>query len=342
VSQRKLSRARGSYLLRHTNPGSLWRGGIVNHRRVQRTPGDSWYKKNALRTLWSLLKETVAEWQRDNVGRCAAALSFYMVFSLAPSLMIIVAVAGLFAGRLAAETELFRQIEAFGGPRAASFLQILAEGARQGPGATSTVIGIALALFGATAVFVELQDSLNHIWHVRPKPERFFHRLLYTRLLSFLMVLGIGVLLLAALGAGAVLSAAEQLAGDLLPLPGIIIQSTGLLISFALMVVLFALIYKILPDVLICWKDVWVGATITAVLMALGRFLITEYLARSTLRSVYGAAGSLVVILLWVYYSAQIFLFGAEFTQVYARRYGSNILPARGAVWRIRPDSPDP
>jgi membrane protein len=293
-----------------------------------------------LRTLWSLLKETAVEWQRDNVGRCAAALAFYMVFSLAPSLMIIVAVAGAFAGRLAARTELFHQIQVFVGPRAASFLQIVSEGARQGSGVLSTILGIALALFGATAVFVELQDSLNHIWHVEPKPDRFFHRLLYTRLLSFLMVLGIGLLLLVALGAGAVLSATEHLVGGLLPLPALITQSSGLLISFALMVVLFALIYKVLPDVLICWKDVWVGATITAVLLAIGRLLITLYLSRSTLRSVYGAAGSLVVILLWVYYSAQIFLFGAEFTQVYARRYGSNILPARGAVWRIPPRRP--
>jgi membrane protein len=182
-----------------------------------------------------------------------------------------------------------------------------------------------------------LQDSLNHIWNVEPKPDRFFHRLLYTRLLSFLMVLGIGLLLLAALLVGAMLSAAGQLLGDLLPLPGFFTQASSLFISFALMIVLFAVIYKVLPDVRISWKDVWVGATITAVLMAIGRFLITLYLARSSLRSVYGAAGSLVVILLWVYYSAQIFLFGAEFTQVYARRYGSSILPSRGAVWRIPP-----
>ena len=291
-----------------------------------------------MRTLWSLLKETIDAWVLDNVGRSAAALAFYMVFSLAPSLMIVVAVAGAFAGRLAARTELFHQIEVFVGPRAASFLQILSEGARQGSGAASTVIGITLALFGATAVFVELQSSLNHIWHVEPKSPRFIRRLLYTRLLSFLMVLGIGVLLLVALGVGAVLSAAEHLVGGMLPLPAIIVQSTGLLVSFVLMVLLFAAIYKILPDVMICWKDVWVGATITAVLMAVGRVLITVYVARSSLRSVYGAAGSLVIVLLWVYYSAQIFLFGAEFTQVYARRYGSNILPSRGAVWRIQPD----
>jgi membrane protein len=287
-----------------------------------------------LRTLWSLLKETVVNWQNDNVGRCAAALAFYMVFSLAPSLIIIVAVAGAFAGRLAARTELFHQIAVLVGPRAASFLEILSAEASESSGATSTLIGIALTLFGATAVFVELQDSLNHIWHVEPKPERFFHRLLYSRLLSFLMVLGIGVLLLLALGIGAMLAAAEQLVGEVLPLAGLVTRNTGLLISFALMVILFAAIYKILPDVVISWKDVWVGAAITALFMAVGRLLITAYLAHSSLRSVYGAAGSLVIILLWVYYSAQIFLFGAEFTQVYARRYGSNILPARGAVWR--------
>ncbi len=290
-----------------------------------------------MRTLWSLLEETVSEWQRDNVGRSAAALAFYMVFSLAPSLIIIVAVAGAFAGRLAARTALFHQITVFVGPRAASFLQILSEGASQGSGATSTVIGIALTLFGATAVFVELQSSLNHIWHVEPKADRFVRRLLYSRLLSFLMVLAIGVLLLAALAAGAMLAALGHIFGDRFPLPGVVAQTTGMVVSFALMVVLFAAIYKTLPDVLISWKDVWVGAAITAVFMAVGRLLIILYLARSSLRSVYGAAGSLVMILLWVYYSAQIFLFGAEFTQVYARRYGSNILPARGAVWRIPP-----
>lgn len=295
-------------------------------------------QKNALRTLWSLLKETAVAWQRDNVGRSAAALAFYMVFSLAPSLMIIVAVAGLFAGRLAARTELFYQIEAFVGPRAANFLQILSEGARQGSGAASTVIGLTVALFGATAVFVELQDSLNHIWHIEPKPDRFFHRLLYTRLLSFLMVLGIGLLLLVALGAGAMLAALQHLVGNLLPVPEAVVQSTGLLVSFVLMVVLFAAIYKILPDVVMSWTDVWVGAAITALLMALGRVGITLYLAHSSLRSVYGAAGSLVMFLLWVYYSAHIFLFGAELTRVYAKRFGSNILPSRGAVWRVPPE----
>ena len=264
-------------------------------------------------------------------------MAFYTLFSLAPSLMIVVAVAGLFAGRLAAETELLRQIQVFIGPRAANFVQILSEGASEGSGAASTVIGLALAFLGATAVFVELQDSLNHIWQVEPKPERFFHRLLYTRLLSFLMVLGVGLLLLIALGVGAILSAAQSRIGYLLPLPSALLSATSLFFSFALMVVMFAAIYKILPDVLMSWKDVWVGATITAVFMAIGRFLITLYLARSSLRSVYGAAGSLVMILLWVYYSAHIFLFGAEFTQVYARRHGSNILPARGAVWRRRP-----
>jgi membrane protein len=303
------------------------------------SPRKAWHENNALRTLGSLLKETVVDWQRDNVGRSAAALAFYMVFSLAPSLVIIVAVAGVFAGHLAARTELFYQIEAFVGPRAASFLQILSDGARQGSGAASTLIGLTLALFGATAVFVELQDSLNHIWHIEPKPDRFFHRLLYTRLLSFLMVLGIGLLLLAALGAGALLAALQHLLGNLLPVPEAVVQGTGLLVSFLLMVVLFAAIYKILPDVVMSWKDVWVGATITALLMALGRVGITLYLAHSSLRSVYGAAGSLVMFLLWVYYSAHIFLFGAELTKVYARRFGSHILPARGAVWRTRPNS---
>jgi membrane protein len=292
-----------------------------------------------LSASWLLLKDTAVEWQRDNTGRSAAALAFYTLFSLAPSLMIILAVAGLFAGRLAAETELLRQIQAFIGPRAASFVQVLSEGASEGSGAAPTLISVVLALLGATAVFVELQDSLNHIWGVNPKPDSFFHRLLYTRLLSFLMVLGVGLLLLIALGVGAVLAAVQSRVGDLLPVPAGLLHATGLFISFALMVVLFAAIYKILPDVMMSWKDVWIGATITALLMAGGRFLITLYLAHSSLRSVYGAAGSLVLILLWVYYSAHIFLFGAEFTQVYARRHGSNIVPARGAVWRRRPIS---
>lgn len=264
-------------------------------------------------------------------------MAFYTLFSLAPSVMIIMAVAGLFAGRLAAETELLRQIHRFIGPRTAEFVQALSEAASTGSGAASTVIGLVIALFGATAVFVELQDSLNHIWNVDPKPEKFFRRLLYTRLLSFLMVLGVGLLLLVALGVGAVLAAVQSRVGDLLPIHPALLNATSLFVSFALMVVLFAAIYKTLPDVLMSWKDVWVGATITAVFMAAGRFLITLYLARSSMRSVYGAAGSLVIILLWVYYSAHIFLLGAEFTKAYARRHGSNILPARGAVWRRRP-----
>jgi membrane protein len=144
----------------------------------------------------------------------------------------------------------------------------------------------------------------------------------------------VGLLLLVALAAGAFLSAAQHLVGGMLPLPGTLTQMTGLLVSFVLMIVLIGVIYKILPDARIAWKDVWVGASITALLLAGGRYLITLYLARSSLRSIYGAAGSLVMFLLWVYYSAQIFLFGAEFTQVYARRHGSKIRPARGATWR--------
>jgi membrane protein len=284
-----------------------------------------------------LFKETAVQWERDNVSRSAAALAFYTLFSLAPSLMIVMAVAGLFAGKLAAETELLRQIQTFIGTRAAEFVQALSVAASEGSGTASTVVSLVLALLGATAVFVELQDSLNHIWNVDPKPEKFFHRLLYTRLLSFLMVLGVGLLLLVALGVGAVLAAVQSRFGNLLPIQPALLNAPSLFVSFALMVVLFAAIYKILPDVLMSWKDVWVGATITAVFMAAGRFLITLYLARSSMRSVYGAAGSLVIILLWVYYSAHIFLLGAEFTKVYAQRHGSNILPARGAVWRRRP-----
>jgi membrane protein len=284
--------------------------------------------------FWPLFKETFIEWDRDNVSRSAAALAFYMVLSLAPALVIIVAIGGAFAGSAAALSELTHQIRVFVGPRAAEVVAILSEVASQDSATTPTIVGFLVALFGATAIFVELQSSLNHIWQIEPKPGRFILRLLYTRFLSFLMVIGIGLLLLISLVAGAFLAAAHARVGNLLPVPGFVAEVTSLLLTFALMVVLFAAIYKILPDVVISWRDVWIGATITALFMALGRFLITLYLAHSSLSSVYGAAGSLVMFLLWVYYSAQIFLFGAEFTQVYAKRYGSRIKPAKRAVWR--------
>jgi membrane protein len=290
-----------------------------------------------LSNLWLTLKDTFRDWWQDNVGQLSAALAFYTLLSLAPSLMVVLAMGEAFAGTAAARGELLRHVRLYVGPRAAEFIGLVIEGARSGDaGSLPTFAAIAVSLSAATAVFVALQNALNLIWSVQPKPGRFWRRLAYTRALSFLMVLGLGALLILSLIAGAVLSAAQEFLAGRWALSEPLIGGLNLAVSFSLMTLSIGVIYRVLPDVDISWSDVWVGAMMTSLLLIGGRSLIGLYLAHSTLRSAYGAAGSLAMVLLWVYYSAQIFLLGAEFTQAYARRYGSRIQPSRRATWSLR------
>jgi membrane protein len=287
------------------------------------------------RTIWRLLQETVTEWNNDKAEKMAAALAYYTIFSLAPLLIIVVAIAGTFFDEGAARTAIIEQIQGLVGQDGAEVVQTALEYAdRPGwnQGEIASLIGLALLLFGASGVFVQLQEALNIIWNVVPKPGRGIWNFLRKRVLSFGVIISIGFLLLVSLVVSTFIAGANAFARSVLPGFDFLWQVLNIFISFGVITFLFALIYKYIPDVRITWKDVWIGAAITALLFTIGKTAIGLYLGNSGFGSTYGAAGSLVVFLAWIYYSAQILFFGAEFTQVYARRYGSHILPAKHAV----------
>ena len=282
---------------------------------------------------WKLLKDTFSGWREDGVSQHAAALAYYTVFSLAPLLVIAVAVAGLAFGQEAAQGEIVGALGGMLGHDAASAIEEMVAAARKpSSGIIAGVAGVAALVFGATGVFAQLQESLDAIWEVKPKPDRGFKGLLKARFLSFTMVLGIGFLLLVSLAVTAALSALGDWMGSSLPVPELAMQAINVVLGLAVTTGLFAAIYKVLPDVEIGWRDVWVGAAVTSLLFTLGRLAIGVYLGKSGVSSAYGAAGSFAVILIWVYYSSQILFFGAEFTRVWAETYGSHILPDENAV----------
>lgn len=286
-----------------------------------------------IKTVISLLRETFTEWNEDKASRLAAALAYYTVFSLAPLLIIAIAIAGAVFGEEAARGEIVGQIQGLVGQDGAEFIETAIEGAsKPRAGTIASLISIAVLLFGASGLFAQLQDSLNTIWEVQPKPGRGLIGILRDRFLSFTMVLGVGFMLLVSLVLSAGLAAVVNFFGNLFPVISGLLQFANFFLSFAVTTLLFGLIYKVLPDVKIAWSDVWSGAIVTSLLFSIGRFALGLYLGNSSFGSTYGAAGSVVIILVWVYYAAQILFFGAEFTQVYARRYGSRIVPAKNAM----------
>jgi membrane protein len=282
-----------------------------------------------LRAIPALLQETGFEWYADRGPRLGAALAFYTLFSLAPLLIIITAIAALAYGQEVAHAQIIRQIEELIGREGADAIRAIIENAsRPSSGVAATLIGLATLLFGATIVFSELQDALNTIWDIPPKPERgMVIGIIRDRFLSFVMVLSIGFLLLASMLANTILTAIVQNFGDILPGRAYVLRIANSALFLSIVTLLFAMIYKMLPDTTIAWSDVVIGAVATSLLFAIGKFLIGLYLVYSSVVSAYGAAGSLVVVLVWVYYSAQIFYFGAEFTKVYATRRGHRAAP---------------
>ncbi|MDJ0692593.1 MAG: YihY/virulence factor BrkB family protein [Xenococcaceae cyanobacterium MO_188.B32] len=281
-----------------------------------------------IRSTFRLLKESFYEWQQDKVSLLAAALAYYTVFSITPLLVMAIAIAGAVFGQDTARGEILEQINELVGEQGAQAIETALANANQPQlGSIASIISVVMLLVGASGVFAQLQEALNTVWNVRAKPDGGIGEFLRKRLLSFGMVLAIGFLLLVSLIVSAILSGISKLEITLLPGLNPLWQLLNLGISFGLISLLFALIYKYLPDVRIRWQDVWVGAIITAFLFTFGKFLIGLYLGRGSLGSAYGAAGSLIVFLAWVFYSAQILLFGAEFTQVYARKYGRKIRP---------------
>lgn len=282
--------------------------------------------RHPLKALWNLLKDTAAEWNQDQAPRLGAALAYYATFSLAPLLIIAVAISGLVFGREAATGQIVGQIQGLVGQDAAATIEsMVAKSSEPTTGVIASIIGLIVLLFGASGVFGELQQSLNAIWDIEPKPDRGWLAGVKDKFFSFSMVLGTGFLLLISLVISAGLTAMGNFITGLLPGWDLIAQIINFFISLAIITALFALIFKFVPDAEIAWSDVWIGAAVTALLFTIGKALISFYIGYSSLSSTYGAAASLAVILLWVYYSAQILFFGAEFTQVYANTYGSRI-----------------
>jgi membrane protein len=272
-----------------------------------------------------LAKTAFSSWVDDYAPSMGAALAYYTMFSIAPLLLIVISIAGLVFGVEAARGEIVNQLAGLMGQQGAQAIQSLLESvSKPTQGVTGTVLGAILLLIGATTVFAELQDDLDRIWRA-PQREKSagIWGLLRTRLLSFGMILGIGFLLIVSLVASAALAALGKWWGPLFAQWEIIGHIVNFVVSFVFMTALFALIYKVMPRVRIEWKDVWIGAAVTSILFSLGKFIIGLYIGKSGVTSGFGAAGSLVVVLVWVYYSAQIFLLGAEFTWVYSHKLGS-------------------
>lgn len=280
-----------------------------------------------------LVKETFRAWSEHKTPRLGASLAYYTIFAIAPLLLIAMSIAGFYFGEAAARRELFGQVYGLVGREGGEAIQTLVAAANRPRGGTWATVGELVTLgAGVTAVFVELQDALNSIWGVRRKPGRGVRNFIKDRLLSFALVLGIGFLLLVSLLLNAALAALGSFATGLLPEQRLLLEILNFLVSLGIITVLFAMIFKILPDVEIGWGDVWVGALVTALLFNLGKFLIGYYLGRSSMVSIYGAAGSFIILLLWVYYSAQILFFGAEFTRLHAGKRAESRELARSAI----------
>jgi membrane protein len=281
------------------------------------------------RAISLLLKETLFAWHADRGPRLGAALAYYTLFSLAPLLIIVMAIAAMAFGQEAAQAQIVRQIEEVMGLEGVKAIQTLLENtSKPSSGVMATLIGLATIIFGATIVFTELQDALNMIWKIQPKPERsMVLGLMRDRFMSFAMVFAMGFLLLLSIVANAVLEAIVQIFGEILSNQVYVLRAVNFMFLFAIVTLLCAMIYKVLPDTYIAWGDVIIGAVVTSLLFAFGKYLIGLYIVHSSVVSAYGAAGSLVAVLVWMYYSAQIFYFGAEFTKVYATRKGHRAAP---------------
>jgi len=278
-----------------------------------------------VKKFWTMLKEAFGAWQEDYAPGMGAALSYYTLFSIAPLLLIVIAVAGLAFGEDAARGAIVDQLQGLMGQEGAKAIEsMIASVNKPMQGVIATVIGVATLLLGATTVFGELQTDLDRIWHA-PAQEKTsgLWTLLRTRLLSFGMILGIAFLLMVSLVVSAAVSALGTMWAPLFGAWEALAHVLNIVVGFGVTTVLFAMIYKFMPRAAVSWRDVWIGSAFTALLFTVGRFLIGLYLGKSSVTSGFGAAGSLVLVMVWVYYSAQIFLLGAEFTWVYAHEYGS-------------------
>lgn len=281
-----------------------------------------------IKEFGGLLKDTYTEFSEDKAPRLGAALAYYTIFSMAPLLVVVMGIVGIFyaGGNEALQNQLTNMLGKEGAGAVAQILQNAHQ--NKSGGIMATIIGTATLLLGAGGLFGQLQDALNTIWEVKPKAGLGFMAMIKNRFLSFSMVLGTGFFLLVSLVASALITSLSTYMESVLPIPGFVLQILNFVIAFALITVMFAMIFKELPDVEIGWHDVWIGAAMTSFLFGVGKYALGIYLGKSSVASAYGAAGSLAVLLLWIYYAAQILFFGAEFTQVYAKKHGSKIVPS--------------
>ncbi len=291
--------------------------------------------------LWDISKQAVVGWWNDNASRLGASISYYTLFSIAPMLVIAIAIAGFVFGAEAARGEIVGQIQGLVGRDGAHAVQAMLQGAskQRSSGILASIIGVATLVLGATGVFLELQTALNGIWRVKPKPSAGIMEVLRQRLISFGLVVGVGFVLLVSLVVSAALSALGKFLGGYMPGYAILGQALNVLLSLAVITLLFAMIYKVLPDVELTWPDVWVGGLVTAGLFSIGKLVIGLYLGTSSTTSTYGAAASVIVLLLWVYYSSQIVLLGAEFTRFYVDRCGRAPAPMAHAQRNDQPEA---
>ena len=286
-----------------------------------------------LRGIWDVLKETGTAWDEDNVNRLAASLAYYTLLSIAPMIILAVATTGLVFGEEAARQHIAGELASVVGTGAGEAVQSIAQNAKTpGTGVLSVTVGIVVLLFGASGVFGELQSALNTVWSVAPKPGRGVWGVIKDRFFSFTLVVGVAFLLMVSLVLSAALAWVGSYFERVLPGGAAVWQVVNFLFSLAVITALFALMFKELPDAKIRWRDVWVGACVTAALFTLGKFLLGMYLGGAGVASAYGAAGSIVALVIWVFYSSQVLLIGAEFTEIYPRKFGADIKPDDDAV----------
>jgi membrane protein len=286
-----------------------------------------------VKSLWALLKDSAIAWGDDDIGTQGAALAYFSVFSLAPLLILVIVLSSLGFGQAAASGHLVSQIRGLMGIEGADFVQSLITNTyKADANVLVTIFSVVMLVLGASAVFVQLRDSLNTIWRVQQKPTGTIRAFLQGRLLAFAMITGIGFLLLVSLVLSAVLAAMSAYLSNLFSIMAGVVSVLDFMVSFIGITVMFALMFKFVPAATVKWKDVWVGAAVTSLMFSIGKLLIGLYLGNGAIGSTFGVARSLVVIMLWAYYSAQIVLYGAEFTRLYAARFGSDILPSANAL----------
>jgi membrane protein len=288
--------------------------------------------------IWNVLKRAGIEFIHDNGMKLSASLSYYTIFSMGPILIIIISLAGIFWGREAVQGKIYGEINGLVGNAAALQIQEIIQNIEKSQlGTSGALIGFVVLLIGATGVFTEMQDSINYIWSIRAKPKRGFVKLIINRLISFSLLIGLGFLLMVSLIINAVLDLLhEKIAHYFDDLSVYVFQGLNLISILAVITCLFAIIFKVLPDATIRWRDSFVGAGFTSLLFLIGKSLISFYVANSSIGVTYGAAASIIILLLWVYYTSIILFYGAEFTKVYTLNHGSGITPDDTAVFIIK------